>query len=193
MNCGRFTFTATPCNTTHCDIQATHRNKLGQAKVLWQVEILVLLQSVAECCSVLQCAAVRKYRTTTGRRSVVGKHFQKSSRVAVRCSVLQCVAVCCSAVLCVAVHFLESEPTLTRAKHRNTLQHTTKAPCNTLQHSATHYITLYHSAVLCTALQHSTATLYNTETMRMRKSDSRNCIAYIQNTHILQHIEYHMF
>jgi len=32
---------------------ATHRNKLGQAKVLWQVEILFLLQCFAECCRVL--------------------------------------------------------------------------------------------------------------------------------------------
>jgi len=55
-----------------------------------------VLQCVAVCCSVLQCAD----------SVFVSLAFSVSlvhQRVAVCCSVLQCVAVCCSVLQCVAV------------------------------------------------------------------------------------------
>ena len=59
-----------------------------------------VLQSVAGCCSVLQCVAVRHLCETT---------IYQQQGAAVRCSVLQCVAVCCSALQCVALcHLCET-------------------------------------------------------------------------------------
>jgi len=49
-----------------------------------------VLQCVAVCCSVLQCAAVIVMNTTCIERALC------MEGVAVCCSVLQCVAVCCS-------------------------------------------------------------------------------------------------
>ena len=46
----------------------------------------LVLQCVAVCCT---CVAASCH---------IGKHSQKSARVAVCCSVLQCVAVCCTCV-----------------------------------------------------------------------------------------------
>ena len=53
-----------------------------------------VLQSVAMCCSVLQCVAVWTCIRGT----------QYLSCVAVCCSVLQCVAACCNVLQCVAVY-----------------------------------------------------------------------------------------
>ena len=50
-----------------------------------------MLQSVAECCRVLQCAL-----------QCIAVHYRVLQGVAVCCSVLQCVAVCCSVLQCVA-------------------------------------------------------------------------------------------
>jgi len=55
--------------------------------------------------------------------------------VAVCCNVLQCVAVCCNDVL--------------------NLRSVAVCPCNTLQHTATHFNTLQHTATHCNTLQHT--------------------------------------
>ena len=57
-----------------------------------------MLQSVAVCCSVLQCVA--DMRTLIQIQLTVG--FEGGKCIAVCCSVLQCVAVCCSVLQCVA-------------------------------------------------------------------------------------------
>ena len=62
----------------------------------------IVLQCVATCCSVLQCA--------TTKRSMWCSSSGRDER-GVCCSVLQCVAVCCSVLQCHT------------ATHCNTLQH----------------------------------------------------------------------
>jgi len=82
--------------------------------LLWSV-----LQGVAVCCSVLQCAAHHATHCVYVELLAAGRHSQCCSVlqcaavccsvlqcvqcVAVCCSVLQCVAVCCSVLPCVAV------------------------------------------------------------------------------------------
>jgi len=63
-------------------------------------QCVAVVQSVAVCCSVLQC--VWKYKHTVIARKLV--HLKKAFvYAAVRCSALQCVAVRCSALQCAVV------------------------------------------------------------------------------------------
>jgi len=68
--------------------------------------VAVCWQCVADCCSVLHCAAV-----CCGRNHLCCANDARTSRRALQCvgsvsaefcSVLQCVAVCCSVLQCVA-------------------------------------------------------------------------------------------
>jgi len=54
-----------------------------------------VLQTVAVCCSVLQCVALEE-TFAMGHAYVTGVCCNVLQSVAVCCSVLQCVAVCCS-------------------------------------------------------------------------------------------------
>jgi len=56
----------------------------------------IVLQCVAVCCSVLQCAVLHKRDT-----EAVMNESHHMYCVAVCCSVLQCVAVCCIVLQCV--------------------------------------------------------------------------------------------
>jgi len=72
-----------------------------------------VLQSVAECCSMLQCANIKDLsvvhvQNATGickwqRRSLTTEICDSLQYVAVCCSMLQCFALCCSVLQCVAV------------------------------------------------------------------------------------------
>jgi len=56
-----------------------------------------VLQCVAVCCSVLQCAAVYQW-------SSLHRYLVVAAMGHCDCFVLQCVAVCCSVLQCVAVY-----------------------------------------------------------------------------------------
>jgi len=71
----------------------------------WADKYASLLQLVAVCCSVLQCAAVCS-RGCAPVRQELG--CQLSDSVAACCSVLQCVAVCCSVLQKVCVSWPRS-------------------------------------------------------------------------------------
>jgi len=62
------------------------------------------------------------------------------------------------------------------------------SPCNTLQHTATHYNTLQHTATHCNTLQH-TATHCNTHLSPNKRRNGTNCRANHRqrHTHRLQH------
>jgi len=64
-----------------------------------------MLQCVAVCCSVLQCAATSgRDKTLVIRRLYIAEICCSVLQcVAVCCGMLQCVAVCCSVLQCVAV------------------------------------------------------------------------------------------
>jgi len=67
-----------------------------------------IYHTVAMCCSVLQCVAVRCnvllcVAMCCCALQCVAVRCNVLQRVAVRCSAVQCVAMCCSALQCVAV------------------------------------------------------------------------------------------
>jgi len=101
--------------------------------VTWSV-----LQCVAVCCSVLQCVAEWL------ESAWLDNHYQKT----IKSSVLQCVAVCCSELQCVAVccGVLQSDAATQKRL-------SSQADSKTLQHTATHCITLQQSGKC--ALQHT--------------------------------------
>ena len=76
-----------------------HKNRLSLE--YHSVQSAGVLQSLAGCCRVLQCFAVRLLVYD------VVQSADALQRVAVRCRVLQCVAVRCGALRCVAVRSLE--------------------------------------------------------------------------------------
>jgi len=66
------------------------------------LEILIVLQRVAVCCSVLQCVTAGRVPQSRGTFRE-GEIARDSQCFAVGCSMLQCVAVCCGVLYCVAV------------------------------------------------------------------------------------------
>jgi hypothetical protein len=87
-----------------CTCQSTHSYLYhGACNEVLFTRHYIVLQCVAMCCSVLQCAAAHICHVT--HWCDVQHLFQDLilQCVAVRCSVLQCVAMCCSVLQCVAV------------------------------------------------------------------------------------------
>ena len=102
------------------------------------------MQCVAVCCSVFQC---------------VSACCSVLQCVVMCCSVLQCVVVCCSVLQCVTVIGLVACKSLVL---RGFLCRVVCSTCNALQHTATHYNTLRHTASCvqkhCVSLQFDSKT-----------------------------------
>ena len=140
------------CSVIKCPAKQKKHTKieLFSCKISSMLQsVVVCLQCVAVCCSVLQCVAVC---CNVKRLRCTKSYFEKSSWKESG-NTLQHNATHCNALQHTATHC-------------NTLQHTA-THCNTLQHTATHCSTLQHTATHCkhNTLQH-TALVFNREVLR---------------------------
>jgi len=103
-------------------------------------------ETVAVCCSILQCVAEGELSKLTTNC----------------CSVLQCVATQCHTLSYTAIHCKTKQERKIEIC-RNKMQYTATR-CNTLQHIATHCNTLQHTATHCNTLQHTATHLQHTAT-----------------------------
>ena len=124
---------------------------------------------VCACCVVLPLAHTA-YAAMNGVLQRTATHCNTLQHTAAHCNKLQhtslphvlsysdtrCVAVYCSALIVCCSNSLH-----TAVWCHDSLRSAWKGQCNTLQHTATHYKTLQHTATRCNTLQHA-ATHYNT-------------------------------